>query len=71
MTFYVIDTVERSVSWPAKDDAKIGERFASFKAAEKRAKELAEYEPGKMFEIVESIAEVECPVGDPKVTKRF
>jgi hypothetical protein len=70
MTFYVIDTVDRSVSWPAKEDAKMGERFASRKAAEARAKTLAEYEPGKMFEVVESISEVECPVGDPKVTKR-
>jgi hypothetical protein len=68
MTFYVIDTVDRAPSWSAKDEK--GERFASFKAAEKRAKELAEIEPGKMFEIVQSVAEVECPVGKPKVTAR-
>lgn len=68
MTFYVIDTVDRAVSWSVKDEK--GERFASRKAAEKRAKELAEMEPGKMFEIVQSIAEVECPVGAPKITER-
>ncbi len=70
MTFYVIDTVERSVSWPAKADADKGERFASFKAAQKRAEELASSEPGKTIEIVQSIAEVECAVSKPKVTKR-
>lgn len=68
MTFYVIDTVERATSWSIKDEK--GERFASRKAAEKKAKELAEMEPGKMFEIVQSIAEVECPVGAPKVKER-
>lgn len=68
MTFYVIDTVDRAVSWSIKDEK--GERFASRKMAEKRAKELAECEPGKMFEIVQSVAEVECPVGAPKVTVR-
>lgn len=69
MTFYVIDTVERSVTWPAKDNADKGERFASFKAAQKRAEERAGFEPGKMFEIVQSVAEVECPVGKPKIIK--
>lgn len=68
MTFYVIDTVDRAVSWDVKIEK--GQRFATFKAAEKQAKELAESEPGKMFEIVQSVAEVECPVGAPKVTKR-
>jgi hypothetical protein len=68
MTFYVIDTVDRATSWDVKGEK--GERFASRKSAEKRAKELAEMEPGKMFEIVQSIAEVECPVGAPKVTER-
>lgn len=70
MTFYVIDTVTRSVSWPSKENADCGERFSSRKAAEARAKVLAGYEPGKMFEVVESISEVECPVGAPKVTSR-
>lgn len=69
MTFYVIDTVDRSVSWPAKVDADKGERFASFAAAEKRAKAVAGSEPGKIYEIVQSVGEVECPVGKPKVTK--
>lgn len=68
MTFYIIDTVERATTWSIKEEK--GERFASRKAAEKRAKEIAECEPGKMFEIVQSIAEVECPVGAPKVTER-
>lgn len=70
MTFYVIDTVQRATSWPAKENADCGERFASLKTAQKRAEELAESEPGKMFEIVQSVAEVECPVGKPKITKR-
>lgn len=69
MTFYVIDAADRSVSWPAKENADKGERFSSFDAAEKRAKVLAEYEPGKLFEIVQSIGEVVCPVGKPKTKK--
>lgn len=67
MTFYVIDTADRSTSWGVKEEK--GERFTTLKAAEKRAKKLAEYEPGKTFEIVQSIAEVECPVGAPHVVK--
>lgn len=68
MTFYVIDTVERTPSWSTKDDK--GERFGSYKAAEKRAKELADMEPGKCFEIVQSVADVVCPVGQARVTAR-
>jgi hypothetical protein len=69
MTFYVVDSVERSVSWPVTDNADKGERFASFKTAQKRAEALAKSEPGKMYEIVQSVGEVECAVGKPKVTK--
>lgn len=68
MSFYVIDVADRSTSWGVKEEK--GERFASMKAAEKRAKELAEYEPGKVFEIVQSMAEVWCPVGKPKIETR-
>lgn len=70
MTFYVINTADRSVSWPAQQDASAGESFATLTAAQKRASRLAKSEPGNVFEIVKSIAEVQCPVGKPKVTKR-
>lgn len=69
MAFYVIDTVDRAVSWPAKENADKGERFASFAAAKKRAEALAECEPGKLFEIVQAVGEVECPVGKPVLKK--
>ena len=39
------------------------------KAAEKRAKALAASEPGKVYEIVQTIGEVACSVGQPKVKK--
>ncbi len=68
MVFYVIDIVSCATSWDIKKEK--GERFPSRKMAEKRAKELAEWEPGKIFEIVQSIAEIECPVGAPRVTNR-
>lgn len=68
MTFYVIDTAECATSWDVKKES--GQSFASRKAAERRAKELAGFEPGRVFEIVQSIAEVTCPVGAPKVTER-
>lgn len=70
MTFYVIDTAARATSWPAKADADKGEVFATLKAAQKRAEQLAKSEPGNKFEIVQPIAEVTCPVGKAKVTKR-
>lgn len=66
MTFYIVDTANRAISWNVKTEK--GEHFASRKAAERRAKELAGYEPGKAFEIVQSVAVVQCPVGAPKVT---
>jgi hypothetical protein len=68
MTFYVIDTADRATTWDLKTES--GQSFASRKSAERKAKELAANEPGKVFEIVQSIAEVSCPVGAPKVTER-
>lgn len=68
MTFYVIDTADRSLSWSVKSES--GEQFTSRKMAEKRAKELADLAPGTVFEIVQTIADVTCPVGNPVVSNR-
>lgn len=70
MTFYVIDVAERMTTWPAKDNADKGESFTTLKAAQKRASERATWEPGKTYEIVQTVAEVVCQVGPPKITKR-
>ena len=66
--FYVVDTEDVSLSWDMKKDR--GEQFASKAAAEKRAKECAASEPGRRFEIVQTISEVSCAVAPPKVTPR-
>jgi hypothetical protein len=70
MTFYVIDVSERSVTWPARDDADKGESFTTMKAAQKRAEERATWEPGKIFSITQTIVDVVCQVGKPQITKR-
>lgn len=70
MPYYVIDTNARAVSWPAKENAEAGEFFTTLTAAQKRAEKLATSEPGNTFEIVQTIAEVQCPVGKPRFTKR-
>lgn len=67
MLFYVINTDDNSVSWPARENAERGEKFETRKAAEKRAKELASSEPGKQFNIVQLVATVSCPVGKAQV----
>lgn len=66
--FYVIDTADITVTWDLKKEC--GQRFGTRKAAETVAKEAATREPGKRFEIVETIADVVCPVGDAKITAR-
>lgn len=66
--FYVIDTSDISLSWDSKNER--GEQFGSRKSAEKRAKELADSEPGRVFEIVETVGEASCAVAPPVVTRR-
>lgn len=66
--FYVVDTSDFSLSWNPKKEQ--GEGFGSRKSAEKRAKELAESEPGKLFEIVETVAHASCAVAPPKITNK-
>lgn len=70
MTFYVIDTEERATTWPSKESADKGESFTSMKTAQKRAEERAKWEPGKTYAIVQTVAEVVCQVGPPKITKK-
>jgi len=63
MTYYVIDSDENLTSYSA--DAEAAESFTSARSARKRAKELAQNEPGKRFYIAHVVASVHCPVGDP------
>jgi hypothetical protein len=64
MTFYVIDA-DNLVSYSAEKDAP--ESFKTHRAAEKRATELAESQPGETIRIVSTVAEVVCPVGKPQM----
>ena len=66
MSFYVIDQ-DNLTSWNAHREA--GEKFKTRKAADKRARDLARSEPGKIFSITQVIATVSCPVGAPQVMK--
>lgn len=70
MTFYVIDVAERMTTWPATVNAKKGECFPTLKTTQKRAEERAQWEPGKTYEIVQTVAEVVCGITAPKVTKK-
>lgn len=59
-TFYVIDG-DCNISWnPGKDR---GESFSKREAAFKRAREIAESEPGKPVHIAQAIEVVVAPVG--------
>ena len=63
MTYYVIDSDENLTSYDG--DADPAESFSSARSARKRAKELAQNEPGKRFYIARVVASVHCPVDDP------
>ena len=63
--YWVIDTNDDSVSWSAKAEA--AEHFDTRVKATKRAKELAEMNPGVIFAVVHAVAEVVAPVSRPEV----
>lgn len=65
--FVVIDH-EGNPSWSEKKEGP--EQFATYKAAEKRARELAWYTPGETMKIFEAIGEVVAPVGAIKSFRR-
>lgn len=64
--FVVIDS-DLAISWSRKTDS--AESFSTYAAAEKRAKALAESEPGTVVGIYQLVAETTAPVEKP-VTKR-
>lgn len=67
MRFVVIDA-EGNCSFSEKKEAP--ERFSTFAQAEKRARELADCDPGQLIGIYELAAEVEAPVGKTEVKRR-
>jgi hypothetical protein len=67
--FYVIDGENHSVSWADEGDPDCGEQFKSEAAAVKRAKALAESEPGKTFLVCKPVKHVSCAVADPVVSE--
>lgn len=67
-TYYVIDAEDNTL-WEGKEKDDGPQKFNGFVAAEKRAKEAAECEPGKEFKIVRVEAIVSCGVNPPTTTK--
>lgn len=65
--FVVIDH-EGNPSWSEKKEAP--EQFATYQAAEKRARELAGYTPGETMRIFELVGEAIAPVGKIQSTRR-
>jgi hypothetical protein len=65
--FVVVDG-DNNISWSAKKDA--GEAFATFKAAHKRAEEIAKAEPGTKVLICEAHTAVSVGL-IPVVAKRL
>jgi hypothetical protein len=62
--FYVVDG-ENNTVWVGKENDDHPEQFTTFKAAEKRAKEVAESSPGDEIKIVKTVAIVTCEVQAP------
>lgn len=67
--FYVIDS-EDNTTWHGREKDDCPQRFATFAAAEKRAKELADIEPGKEVKIAKIVGVVLCAV-QPAKTRRI
>lgn len=64
---FVVTDGEGNISWSAKTEST--EKFSTFKAAKKRAEELAASEPGTIINIYELTAQAVAPVGRTE-TKR-
>jgi hypothetical protein len=62
--FYVIDG-DNNASYSEKKDA--AESFKTEAAAARRARELAEIEPGETFYICQAVHEVRCAVSSPVI----
>jgi hypothetical protein len=65
--YFVIDG-DGHVSFNVKDQSP--DAYATLKAAQKRARDLAKSEPGHTVVIVQAIAYVTCEVGPPKMEMR-
>lgn len=63
---YVVVDEEGNMSW--NDKTEKPENFVTFKTAEKRARELAEFAPGKPIKIYELMATAIVPVGKSVIT---
>lgn len=66
-TAFVVTDEDGNISWSDKTEA--AETFDSFKAAEKRAKGLAKFAPGRATHIYELAAEVIVPTMPVKTTR--
>lgn len=66
--FFVLDG-EGNTLWQGKEQNDGPQAFATFDAAEKRAREYAKSEPGNAIRVVGVIATVTCDVAPPKTRK--
>jgi len=64
--FVVVDS-EGNISWSDKTES--GESFATQKAAEKRAAELAESSPGSTVGVYQRVSIATAPVGKVEIEK--
>lgn len=67
-TYYVIDGEDNTL-WQGKEKNDAPQKFKTFAAAEKRAMEAAECEPGTEFKIAMVHSVVACPVQAPKTSR--
>lgn len=67
-SFYVLDG-EGNTLYCGKERDDHPQRFSTFKAAEKRAKEAANTEPGTTFSIAQVVATVATPVQPAKTAR--
>jgi hypothetical protein len=66
---YIVCEADGNRSLGGKDAEEL-ESFPTFRAAEKRAKELAALEPGQEVIIYEAVAATHAPVGAPLTNRK-
>lgn len=66
--WYVVDHAEKLLSWDAQGER--GDEFGTFKAAQRRAVELSQTEPGRLFVVCQATHFVSAAVG-PSVTAKI
>jgi hypothetical protein len=66
---YIVRDEEGNISWSERPEGP--ESFKTFRAAERRAKELAALAPGKAIGIYELVAETTVPIGAVATGRKY